>query len=224
MNFTGRHYEDTMILLCVRWYLAYPLSHRNIEEMMKERGAQVDHSTIQRWVVRYSPELEQRFRKHKKPVGCRWRMDETYVRVQGAWKYLYRAVDSAGMTIDFLLTAKRDARAARRFLNKAVKLNGTPELINVDKARANTAAINSYNEDHETDIEVRQNKYMNNIVEQDHRGPKHIINPMMGFKSFGSAKSTIAGIELVHMLRKGQACPEFAQNLTPVEQFYKLAA
>ena len=224
MDFKGRWYEKEIILTSVRWYLAYPLSTRHVEEMMKERGAGADHSTIHRWVLRYGPELEKRFRRWKKPVGRRWRMDETYVKVKGQWKYLYRAVDATGMTIDFLLTARRDARAARRFFKKSVKLHGTPEMVNIDKSGANQAGLKLVNEEHQTDIEIRQNKYMNNIVEQDHRGPKRIIKPTLGFKSFRCAKSIIAGIELCHMLRKGQACPEFAETLTPAEQFYKLAA
>lgn len=224
MDFTGRHFEDTIILTSMRWYLAYPLSYAHVSEMVEERGVKVHRSTINRWVLHYSPELEKRFRQRKRPVGRRWRMDETYVKVKGEWKYLYRAVDSEGMSVDFLLTAKRDAQAALRFFKKSVKLHGTPELVNIDKSGANKAGLNLLNEEQETNIEIRQNKYMNNIVEQDHRGPKRIIKPSLGFKSFNSAQRTIAGIELCHMLRKGQACPEFAENLTPAEQFYKLAA
>ena len=224
MDFTGRWYEASIILTSVRWYCAYPLSCAHVAEMMQERGVKVHRSSINRWVLHYGPQLEEEFRKYKTPVGCRWRMDETYIKVKGEQKYLYRAVDSEGRTIDFLLTAKRDAKAARRFFQKAIKLHGTPELVNIDGSAANEAGLKSYNRNHETDIEIRRNKYMNNIVEQDHRGPKRIIRPMMGFKSFRSAQCTIRCIELCHMLRKGQACPEFAAGLTPAEQFYKLAA
>jgi putative transposase len=140
----------------------------------------------------------------KEAVGSSWRMDETYLRVEGAWKYLYRAVDKAGATVDFLLTAKRDRKAALRFLRKAIKWNGTPEKITIDKSGANTAAIESHNAERETGIEIRQSKYLNNIVEQDHRAIKRLVRPMLGFKSFRSAAVTLAGIELMHMIRKGQ--------------------
>ena len=141
MNFKGRHFEKDIILVCIRWYLASPLSYRNLEEMMTERGVSVDHSTINRWVLRYTPMIEAEFRKRKKPVGSSWRMDETYIKVRGEWKYLYRAVDKMADTVDFLLTAKRDAAAAFRFLRKAMSANGTPEKINVDKSGSNKAAI-----------------------------------------------------------------------------------
>ena len=222
MNFKYRQFQKQIILQCVRWYLAYPLSLRHIEEMMTERGISVDHSTINRWVNKYSPLLEAAARKHRKPVGKSWRLDETYIKVKGKWKYLYRAVDKSGDTIDFLLTAKRDKRAARRFLVKAIEEFGKPEKINIDKSGANTAAIESYNKDTKSKIEIRQNKYLNNIIEQDHRAVKRITKPMMGFKSFWSAANTIAGIELIHMLRKGQ----MAQNndLPLYQKFDALAA
>jgi transposase-like protein len=140
----------------VRWYVAYPISHRQLEEMMAERGVEVDHATLNRWVVKYVPLLEAEFRARKHPVGSSWRMDETYVKLKGSWKYLYRAVDKAGATVDFLLTAKRDRKAALRFLRKAIKGNGTPEKITIDKSGANKAAIDSYNSNHETAIEIRQ--------------------------------------------------------------------
>ena len=141
ISFKGRHFQKEMILQSIRWYLAYSLSYRDIEEMTKERGFEVDHSTIQRWVVHYSPKLEEAFHKRKRKPGNRWRLDETYIKVKGQWKYLYRAVDKAGNTIDFLLTAKRDKKAALRFLNKAIDRNKKPGLINIDKSGANTAAI-----------------------------------------------------------------------------------
>jgi putative transposase len=222
MNFKNRHFEKQMILLCVRWYLAYPLSLRHIEEMMAERGLSVDHSTINRWVLKYSPLLEAEARKHRKPISGSWRLDETYIKVKGKWKYLYRAVDKHGQTIDFLLTAKRDKAAARRFLHKAIKSFGTPEKINIDKSGANKAAIESHNEVNSSNIVIRQNKYINNIVEQDHRAIKRITKPMMGFKSFPSAAKTIAGIELIHLIRKGQMAQN--SNLPVYQQFDALAA
>src|SRR6202030_3397825 len=136
IEFKGSHFEREVILRGVRWYVAYPISYRQLEEMMRERGVEVDHSTLNRWVLKYVPFLEQQFPGRKRPVGCRWRMDETYVRVRGPWKYLYRAVDKAGATVDFLLTAKRDRKAALRFLPKAIKWNGKPEKITIDKSGA----------------------------------------------------------------------------------------
>ena len=168
--------------------------------------------------------FEAEFRKRKKPVGSSWRRDETYVKVRGKWKYLYRAVDKAGDTVDFLLTAKRDAAAAFRFLSKAIAGNGTHEKINIDKSGSNKAAIELHNETVDPEIECRQCKYLNNVVEQDHRAVKRIARPMMGFKSFASAQVTLGGIEVMHMIRKGQLRPEFSKNLAPSEQFYALAA
>ena len=150
-------------------------------------------------------------------------MDETTIKVAGQWKYLYRAVDKAGDTVDFLLTAKRDKAAARRFLERAINLHGLPEKITIDKSRANTAAIHSVNEDACLDIELRQCKVLNNIVEQDHRAVKRITNPMLGFKSFWSARKLLAGIETIHMIKKGQLhCPG-GQVMSAAEQFYSLA-
>jgi transposase-like protein len=208
----------------IRWYLAYPLSTRHVEELMEERGVNVDHSTINRWVIKYSPQLEEEFHRRKRRVWTSWRMDETYIRVKGEWVYLYRAVDKYGKTIDFVLTKQRDKAAARRFLNKAIGRNGLPEKITIDGSEANAAAIKSYNADHGVSIEIRQTKYLNNIVEQDHRGIKRVTRPMLGFKSFDAAQSTLTGIELMRMLRKGQLDREEMDGLTVAEQFYKLAA
>ena len=191
---------------------------------MEERGVSVDHSTLNRWVLKYAPELEKQFRQRKRPVGTSWRMDETYVRVKGQWKYLYRAVDKAGQTVDFLLTAHRDRAAALRFLRKAIRNQGLPEKITIDKSGANTAAIESYNSEQETTIEMRQCKYLNNVIEQDHRAVKRLTRPMLGFKSFWAAQNTLAGIELMHMIRKGQLEKDGGEARTPAEQFYSLAA
>ena len=147
--------------------------------------------------------LERQFRARKRLVGGSWRLDETYVKVKGCWKYLYRAVDKAGATVDFLLTAKRDRKAALRFLRKAIGQNDAPKKISIDKSGANTAAIESYKDEEKADIEIRQVKYLNNVVEQDHRAVKRLTRPMLGFKSFRSAAATLTGIELMHMLRKG---------------------
>jgi len=221
IEFKGSHFERDVILWAVRWYVAYPISYRQLEEMMEEHGVEVDHATLNRWVLKYVPLLEQELRARKHPVGPSWRMDEIYVRVKGTWKYLYRAVDKAGATVDFLLTAKRDRKAALRFLRKAIKWNGTPEKITIDKSGANTAAIESHNAEHEAGIEIRQVKYLNNIVEQDHRAIKRLVRPMLGFKSFRSAAVTLAGIELMHMIRKGQLLP--TGEMCPARLFYSLA-
>jgi putative transposase len=221
IEFKGSHFERDVILWAVRWYLAYPVSYRRLEEMMEEHGVEVDHATLNRWVLKYVPVLDREFRARKTPVGSSWRMDETYVKVKSAWMYLYRAVDKAGATIDFLLTAKRDRKAALRFLSKAIKWNGTSAKITIDKSGANTAAIESHNAEHEAGIEIRRVKYLNNIVEQDHRAIKRLVGPMLGFKSFRSAAVTLAGIELMHLIRKGQL--RTTGELCPARQFYSLA-
>lgn len=217
------HYPLEVMLTCVRWYVAYPLSLRHIEEMMQERGVFVDHSTVHRWAVRMLPVLAAVFRRRKRPVGLSWRTDETYIKVTGQWKYLYRAVDRDGDTVDFLLTAKRDLAAARRFLEWAINLHDVPEKITIDKSGANTAAIESVKADACVDILMRQCKYLNNIVEQDHRAIKRITRPMLGFKSFWSARIIIAGIETMHMIRKGQLDRPAGSTLSAADQFYSLA-
>jgi transposase-like protein len=176
-------------------------------------------------VVKYSPLLEEAFHRRKRPVWVSWRMDETYIKVKGQWRYLYRAVDKYGETIDFLLTEHRDKEAALRFLKKAIRRNGVPETITIDGSDANEAAIKSYNEEHGTTIVIRQVKYLNNVVEQDHRAVKRITRPMLGFKSFDAAQGTVAGIELMHMIKKRQLMIEAGdESLTAAEQFYSLAA
>ncbi len=217
------HYPLEVMLTCVRWYVAYPLSLRHIEEMMRERGVFVDHATLHRWAIKMVPVLAAVFRRRKHPVGKSWRMDETYIKVASQWKYLYRVVDRAGDTVDFLLTAKRDMAAARRFLECAINLHDLPEKITIDKSGANIAAIESVKADACVDILMRQNTYLNNIVEQDHRAIKRITRPMLGFKSFWSARILIAGIETMHMIRKGQMdCPA-GQTMSAAQQFYNLA-
>ena len=223
-RFPGGHFPKCIVLQAVYWYLRYSLSYRDIEELMEERGVELDHATVQRWVVKYTPLLEIEFRKKKKAVGTSWRMDETYIKVKGVWHYLYRAVDKEGNTIDFLLTKKRDKNAAKRFLIKAINHNGFPEKITIDGSAANKAAIEEFNSDNDTTIEVRQVKYLNNVVEQDHRGIKRITNAMLGFKSFDSASITLNGIEIVHMLRKRQLQSQDNSVKKLAEIFYSLAA
>jgi putative transposase len=225
VSFKGAHFPQEIILTGVRWYVAYPLSTRHVEELMRERGVHVDHSTINRWVIKYSPQLAEAFHRRKRPVGRSWRLDETYIRVKGEWRYLYRAVDKHGQTIDFLLTEHRDQEAALRFLKRAIRRYGVPEKITIDGSDANEAAIKCYNEEHGTNIIIRQVKYLNNIIEQDHRAVKRVTRPMLGFKSFEAAQSTLAGVELMHMIKKGQLVVEERKRaLAPAAQFYSLAA
>ena len=219
----GMRFPIDVILVCIRWYAAYPLSYRHLEEMMQERGVFVDHSSINRWAIRFLPLLEKVFRKHKRPVGGSWRMDETYIKVNGVWKYLYRAVDKEGKTVDFLLTAQRDKAAAVRFFDKAMKASCVPEKVTLDKSSANKAAMDEINARGEMPIIVRQIKYLNNIVEQDHRAIKRVTKPMLNFKSFRAAKNVLAGIELMHMIRKGQLLLEGGIKLSFADQFYVLS-
>jgi transposase-like protein len=217
------HYPLEVMLVCARWYAAYPLSLRHIEEIMQERGVFVDHATAHRWALKILPILALVFRRRKRPVGTSWRMDEAYIKVAGQWKYLYRAVDKEGDTVDFLLTAKRDKAAARRYLERAINLHGLPEKITIDKSGANTAAIHSVNVDVCLEIQLRQCKYLNNIVEQDHRAAKRVTASMLGFKSFWSAKRLIVGIDTMHMIKKGQLhCPG-GQAMSAADLFYNLA-
>jgi len=224
MNFKGSQFERDIILWAVRWYVAYPLSYRQLEEMMGERGVAVDHSTLNRWVIKYAPEFQKAFRRRQCPVGRSWRLDETYVKIKGKSAYLYRAVDKKGLTIDFLLTPTRDRDAAEAFLRKAIRTQGLPEKITIDRSGANTAASTHYNHTHKTAIVMRHCKYLNNIVEQDHRAVKRLTRPMLGFKSFWAARCTIAGIEVMHAIRKGQLLTTETVRQTPAEQFYALAA
>jgi putative transposase len=225
VSFKGAHFVKDIILTCVRWYVAYPLSYRHVEELRQERGVSVDHATVNHWVLKYSPQLEEAFHRCKHPVWISWRMDETYIKVKGQWRYLYRAVDKSGQTIDFLLMEQRDGQAAKHSLTKAIRRHGVPETITIDGSEANAGAIRSYNAEHGTAIIIRQVKYLNNIVEQDHRAVKRVTRPMLGFKSFAAAHATLVGIELMHMLKKRQlVIEEGGEGLTAAEQFYALAA
>ncbi|MFT4510237.1 IS6 family transposase [Caballeronia sp. 15711] len=202
--FKRLHYPLYVILTCVRWYVAYPLSLRHLEKMMAERGVSVDHSTLHRRTIKLLPTLELTFRRRKRPVGKSWRMDETYIGVKGEWRYLYLAVDRDGNTIYFLLSAHRDKEAARRYFDKSIAQNGVLETTTFDKSGANLAALESINDDHETPIKIRQSKYLNNIVEQDHREIKRHTRPMLGFKTFRCTRIFLAGIKIMHMIAKGQ--------------------
>ena len=170
VSFKGAHFPPEVILTGIRWYVAYTLSTRYVEELIEERGVNVDHSTVNRWVIKYSPKLEEEFHRRKRPVWVSWRMDETSIRVKGTWVYLYRAVDKYGKTIDFLLTKQRDKAADRRFLNKAIGRHGVPEKITINGSEANASAIKSSHEGHGTSIEIRQMKSLNNM-----RGVGHVV-------------------------------------------------
>jgi putative transposase len=225
VSFKGAHFPQDIILMGVRWYVAYPLSYRHVEELMEERGVPVDHATIQRWVVKDSSQLAEAFHRRKRPVGRSWRMDETSIRVQGEWRYLSRAVDTTGQTIDFLLTEYRDTEAALRFLTQVIHRHGVPDKITSDGSEANAAAMKRDNEEHGTAIIIRQVNYLNNLVEQDHRAVTRVTHPRLGFKSFDAAQGTLAGIELMHMIKKRQMMIEAGdEGLTAAEQFYSLAA
>jgi putative transposase len=204
--FKGFCSSPEIIMLFVYMKCRFSLSYRDLEEMASIRGATIDHATLQRWVIKFVSLIDMQVRKYKKPVGSSWRMDETYIKVNGVWVYLYRAVDSLGNTIEFLLRKHRDAVAAKAFFRKAFKNNGRPEKVTIDKSGSNISALTSANKDLPADnqIEVRQVKYLNNIIEQDHRFIKKRTKPMLGFKSFRSAKITIAGIENIRIIQKGQ--------------------
>jgi IS6 family transposase len=206
--FKWRHFLPEIIVLNVRWYCRYPLSYRDLEEMMAERGVEVDHSTIHRWVLKFSPELEKRIRPFLNPTNDSWRVDKTYIQGKGTWKYLYRAVDSEGNTLDFMLSAKRDGKAAVRFFRKVLKAKHTqkPRVITVDKNAAYPVAVEALKADETlaAETELRQSKYLNNVIEQDHRNIKRLTKPMMGFGSVNTARRTLRGIEAMSMIRKGQ--------------------
>src|SRR3974390_994126 len=206
--FKGRHFPGEVIVLCVRWYLRYPLAYEHIAELLAERGVEVDPSCIWRWVQAYAPELNKRCRPHLKPTNKSCRTDETYIKVKGEDKYLYRAVDSTGQTIDFLLTAKRDTAAAKRFCRKALSSPGNPvpRVINVDKNPAFPAAVEALKGEGTLPrrVHLRQCKYLNNVIEQDHRTVKKRVWRAKGYGSFATAWRTLQGIEALHMIRKGR--------------------
>lgn len=226
VDFKGAHYPKSVVLFAVFFYLRYPVSYRDLEEIMQERGVDVDHATLNRWVVRYSPLIAAQAQTKKRPTAKSWRMDETYIKVKGKWMYHYRAVDRDGQTLDFMLSERRDKPAARRFFRRAIGNNGIPDRIVIDKSGANLAGLEAVNvilrfTGTGQTIKILQVKYLNNILEQDHRFIKRITGRMLGFKAFHSASATLEGIEAAHMIRKGQ----FGSNgITAFQQFAELAA
>ena len=224
-HFKGFCSSPEIIMLFVYMKCRFSLSYRDLEEMAGIRGAVIDHATLQRWVIRFVPLIDKEVRRRKRPIGSSWRMDETYIKINGKWVYLYRAIDSCGNTIEFLLRKYRDAIAAKAFFRKAFKNNAIPDKVVIDKSGSNTCALNSFNEGlrEEQKIEISQNKYLNNIIEQDHRFIKKRTKPMLGFKSFCSARVTIIGIENIRIIQKGQILGS-NDNVSTFENFKMLMA
>jgi transposase-like protein len=205
--FAGRHFDREIIILCVRWYLRFKLSFRDLVEMMAERGLPLAHTTIMRWVRHYAPEFERRWNRLALPAGTSWRMDETYIKVRGEWVYLYRAVDREGRTVDFRLSRRRDVAAAKAFFRKALKTQrSSPRVITLDGYAASHRAVREMKETGALPeaVRLRSSKYLNNTIEQDHRGVKARTGPMLGFNEFKTAAITLAGIELMRRIYKRQ--------------------
>ena len=204
--FEGRHFDREIIVLCVRWYLRFKLSLRDLVEMMSERSLPVAHTTIVRWVHHYAPEFERRWNRFARSTGSSWRVDETYVKIRGQWVYLYRAVDREGKTVDLRLSTRRDVVAAKAFFRKAIKHQGSPRTITLDGYAASHRAVREMKADGQLPAEtrLRSSKYLNNLIEQDHRGVKLRIAPMLGFKRLATAAITIVGIELLRRIHKRQ--------------------
>ncbi|MEO5757871.1 MAG: IS6 family transposase [Mesorhizobium sp.] len=230
--FKGRQFDQSVILLCVRWYLAYRLSLRDLEEMMAERGIAVDHKTIHRWTIRFAPLLLERFDRRKRSVTSKWHVDETYIKVRGQWMYRYRAIDSVGDTVEFFFSEQRDLPSAKRFFRKALARHGRPDRVVIDGSQTNLEAIVSCDAINRLQdgsrrrlkpIRIRKSKYLNNRIEQDHRRINRRVRPMLGFKAFAAAAATLAGIEMVHMMRKGQGRFAFNPNPSLKEQFEAIA-
>jgi IS6 family transposase len=206
--FKWRHYPPEVILLCVRWYCRFQLSYRDVEEIMRERGLAVDHSTVYRWVQTYAPDINKRLRQHLKMSGTSYRVDETYIKVGKTCKYLYRAVDKEGQTIEFMLSAKRDVSAAKRFFKKMMRAEHRrlPFSISVDKNATYPEAFNASQAELTLpkDCNLRRVKYLNNVIEQDHRFIKKKVRASQCFKCFHTAERTLESIEAINMIRKGQ--------------------
>ena len=204
--FQGRHFNAEIITLCVRWYVTYKLSYRDLVSIMAECNVDVAHTTILRWVQRYVPEFAKRWQRFARSVGMSWRVDETYIKLKGKWVYLYRGVDKEGQTIDFVLSEHRDIVAAKRFLQEAIEKRGVPQKITLDGYAASHGAVAELQEEGilPAKLLVRTNRHLNNLIEQDHRRVKQRVRPMLGFKCFAHAVITISGIELVHQIKKGQ--------------------
>jgi putative transposase len=224
ISFKGAHYPKSVILYAVYFHVRFAVSYRDLEEIMVERGVDVDHATLNRWVEKYAGVIADEAHRRKRPTCRSWRMDETYIKVKGKWTYLYRAIDKQGQTLDFMLSERRDEAAATAFFAKTIASNGRPDKVVIDKSGSNASGLFNMNCLLVTQgwcwlIEVLQVKYLNKIIEQDHRFIKKITRPIQTFKSFNSAAATLAGIEVAHIIRKGQ----FNQtDLSGFEQFAEL--
>ena len=209
IDFKGAHYPKDVILHAVFFYVRYAVSYRDLEEILAERGVNIDHATLNRWVVKYSPLIAAKAQAKKRPTAVSWRMDETYIKVKGKWMYYYRAIDKFGKTLDFMLCEHRAAAAATAFFTRAIGNNGFPDRVVIDKSGANLAGLENMNcllilNGWFWLIKVLQVKYLNNINEQDHRFVKKLTRQMKGFKSLCSASATLECIEVAHMIRKQQ--------------------
>ena len=223
-HFKGRPFAREILILCVRWYLRFKLSFRDLVEMMAERGIDLAHTTIMRWIQRYVPEFEKRWNRFACKAGNSWRVDETHVKIKGRWTYLYRAVDSKGRTVDFLLRAEQDVAAAKAFFRRVFKSQCTlPRAITLDGYQASHRAARELLATHRRGdrTKLRSSKYLNNLIEQDHRSIKLRLGPMLGFKRFRHASITIAGIELMHQIQKGQfALDKFRVRATSAPEIW----
>jgi transposase-like protein len=230
--FRGFRFPAEVILWAVRWYLQFPISYRDLARRLADRGVAVDHVSLYRWVQRVAPELEKRLRRHLRPGRGPGHVDETYIRVDGGWRYLYRAVDGTGQTIDFRLSAKRDEQAAKRFFRQALGRGNTrnPRTVVTDRLTSYPGALREMKRDGELGrfTRHRRGRWLNNRVEQDHRRVKRLTRPMLGFQGFWTARRTLAGIEAMAMLGKGQVRAVPANDLPAqrafVHQIFGLAA
>lgn len=225
ISFKGGHYPKAVVLYAVFFYVRYAVSYRDLEEIMQERGVNVDHATLNRWVVKYAPLIANEAQSRKSGTSKSWRMDETYIKVKGKWTYYYRAIDKFGKTLDFMLSEHRDEAAATAFFTRAIGSNGFPDKVVIDKSGANRAGLQNMNcllilNGWFWLIEILRVKYLNNIIEQDHRFIKKLTRQMKGFKSFKSASATLEGIEVAHMIRKRQF---ETSGQSAFEQFSELA-
>lgn len=206
--FKHHRFPPDIILCAVRWYLRYPLSYQDVVDLLAEREIAVDRSTVYRWVVKFGPELTTRTEKHLRRASVDWHVDETYIRVGGTWRYLWRAVDANGQMVDFRLTARRDAKAAKAFLNKAiepVRLH-RPVTIVTDKAQAYRRVIREINhryDPHFDSIRHIDHKWRNNLIESDHAAMKRFLGYRQSFRSLRSAEATLSGIETIRTIKRG---------------------
>ena len=229
--FKWRHYEASLILWCVRWYLQTALTYRQLEGLLAERGLPVVHTTIMRWIHHFSPRLNRLINPYLRKTRNSWRCDETYLKIKGKWKYLYRALDSKGDTLDFLLSNRRDKKAAKQFFKKVLGNRHVtyPYCIGVDKNAAYPAALSELKKQNQLTLtKLRPVKYLNNIIEADHRFIKRKVRFKQWFQTFATAQKTIAGYETLNMIGKGQVKYVAANDLRVqklfIEKLFGIAA